>query len=406
MSRPRTKLHRWGESPWEIDFVPTKRPVPREADFAIVGAGFSGLAAAASLRLRAPDPSVVVLEAGRIGEGASGRTGGMVLAESAAGDLPGLGDVLAGLQQILAELSRASGVAIAERAELVLSGAWEIARHKKAREDSAIEWNDSGTLRVVEEVPGGTLDPGKMVEGLARAGEKLGVVIVEGARVHRVIWAQSGGELHFSGGKLRARKILLATNATSLDIAGLDQGAHPKLTLAATTAPISEGKLETLGLAARKPFYTVDFPYLWGRVCADNSIVWGAGLVDPPPDGTLDDVDVSAAPSGEMFASLEKRIRRLKPGFEDFFVTHRWGGPIMFRDNWTPVFSHHPESKDGIVIGAFAGHGVALSSYLGAWAAEAMLGRRDLPPWGEWKSRTHDQIERGRFEQGSKGERP
>ena len=54
----------------------------------------------------------------------------------------------------------------------------------------------------------------------------------------------------------------------------------------------------------------------------------------------------------------------------------------MFRENWTPVFSHHPESDDGIVIGAFAGHGVALSSYLGSWAAEAMLGRRDLPPWG------------------------
>jgi glycine/D-amino acid oxidase-like deaminating enzyme len=34
-----------------------------------------------------------------------------------------------------------------------------------------------------------------------------------------------------------------------------------------------------------------------------------------------------------------------------------------------------------IVLGAYSGHGVALSVYLGAWAAEAMLGKKDLPRW-------------------------
>jgi glycine/D-amino acid oxidase-like deaminating enzyme len=382
MSSPQAKLDRWGQPPWQIDFAPAKQSLPQETDFAIVGAGFTGLAAAASLRLHAPDKSVIVLEAGRIGHGASGRTGGMVLAESAAGDLPGLGDVLAGLQQFLAELSRASGVCIAERAELALPGAWEIARHQKACDNSPIEWHDSGTLHVTKEVPGGTLNPGKMVESLARAAEKLGAVIVENARVDHILWG-AGGELRFPGGKLRAGKILLATNALSLDLARMNEGTHPKLTLAAMTAPISQERVEALGLSQRKPFYTVDFPYLWGCLCPDNSMVWGAGLVDPPDQGSVEDVDISAGDSAKMFASLERRIRHLKPGFEDLAFTHLWGGPIMFRENWKPIFSHHPESHDGIVIGAFAGHGVALSSYLGSWAAEAMLGRRDLPPWGQ-----------------------
>ena len=381
MFSPRAKLDPWGQPPWQIDFTPAKQSLPPSVDFAIVGAGFTGLAAAASLRLHAPDKSVVVLEAGRIGHGASGRTGGMALAESAAGDLPGLGDVLAGLQKILATLSRASGIPIIECAELALPGAWEIARRQEPGQDSPIEWQDSGMLRVTREVPGGTLNPGKMVESLARAAEKLGAIIVENARVNRVLWGQ-GGELHFPGGKLRAKTILLATNALSLDIAHLTSGMHPKLTLAAMTAPISGARVEALGLSQRKPFYTVDFPYLWGRVCRDNSVVWGAGLVDPPADGTLEDIDVSAGDSAKMFASLERRIRHLKPGFEDLRFTHLWGGPILFRENWTPVFSRHPESADGIVIGAFAGHGVALSSYLGSWAAETMLGRRDLPLWG------------------------
>jgi glycine/D-amino acid oxidase-like deaminating enzyme len=382
MSSPQAKLDRWGQPPWQIDFAPAKQSLPEEADFAIVGAGFTGLAAAASLRLRAPHKSVVVVEAGRIGHGASGRTGGMVLAESAAGDLPGLGDVLAGLRQMMIELSRASGIPIAERAELALPGAWEIARHQKPRESSPIEWHDSGTLRVTNEVPGGTLNPGKMVESLARSAEKLGAVIVENARVDHILWG-AGSELRFPGGKLRAKKILLATNALSLDLARMTEGTHPKLTLAAMTAPISEARVEALGLSQRKPFYTVDFPYLWGRLCPDNAIVWGAGLVNPPDQGSVEDIDISAGESAKMFASLERRIRHLKPGLEDLAFTHLWGGPIMFRESWKPIFSRHPDSDDGIAIGAFAGHGVALSSYLGTWAAEAMLGRRELPGWGK-----------------------
>ena len=77
-------------------------------DFAIIGGGFTGLAAAAWLRSLAPEKSVAVLEATRIGAGASGRTGGMVLAESAAGDRPGLGDVLHSFAEILHDRLRLS----------------------------------------------------------------------------------------------------------------------------------------------------------------------------------------------------------------------------------------------------------------------------------------------------------
>src|SRR6202051_4010191 len=71
----------WGQPPWRIDFSPAQQPFPDKVDFAIIGGGFTGLAAAAWLRLHAPDKSVLVLESGRIGGGASGRPGGMVLAE-------------------------------------------------------------------------------------------------------------------------------------------------------------------------------------------------------------------------------------------------------------------------------------------------------------------------------------
>jgi len=362
----------WGTPPWQIDFTPSEQPIPRDADFAVIGAGFSGLAAAAWLRLLAPDKSVVVLEAGRIGAGASGRTGGMVLAETAAGDLPGLGDVLNGLQNILRKLDI--------DCDLSLAGAWELGRSGGLKE-SPIAWADSGTLRVVNEVPGGTLDPGKLVSGLARASHRLGAIIAENHRVEQIEW-RDGAELHLAHARLRAGKALLATNALSLSLGGLGRQMHPRLTLAASTEPLSDDQLAAIGLSRHTPFYTVDFPYLWGRVCGDNSVVWGAGLVSPSDSHDLEQIDIAAAEPSRMFASLEQRIRRLHPILEKVSFTHRWGGPILFRDGWHPVFDRHPESTLGIVIGAYAGHGVALSVYFGAWAAEAMLGRRNLPEWG------------------------
>jgi glycine/D-amino acid oxidase-like deaminating enzyme len=190
--------------------------------------------------------------------------------------------------------------------------------------------------------------------------------------------------LHLAGGKVRAKKVLFATNGLSLDLSGLNDRAHPKLTLAASTAPLREEELKEIGLAQRKPFYAADFPYLWGRVCRDNSIVWGAGLVGAADLGSVEQIDIAAAEPSRMFASLERRIRHLRPGLEKLSFTHRWGGPILFRDGWEPVFDLHPASANGIVLGAYAGHGVALSVYLGTWVAEILLERRILPEWGKF----------------------
>jgi glycine/D-amino acid oxidase-like deaminating enzyme len=365
----------WGQSPWKIDFAPPPRSAPAETDFAIIGGGFTGLAAAAWLRRLAPEKSVVVLEAGNIGAGASGRTGGMALGETASGDQPGLGDVLAGFTKILSELSI--------ECDLSVSGAWEIAR-SDGLPQSPIRWNDSGTLRVVKEVPGGTLDPGKLVSGLAHAAHRLGAQICEHHLVERIDWAEAP-EIYFARGRMRARKILFATNALSLDLTGLDDGMHARLTLAALTEPVTAEQLAAIGLAERKPFYTVDMPYLWGRVRDDNSIVWGAGLVQSPDERNLDGVNIAAPEPSKMFDTLERRIRGLNPALAPIRFTQRWGGPILFRDSWAPIFDWHPRAKGNrtaIVLGAYAGHGVALSSYLGAWAAEALLGQRALPPWG------------------------
>ena len=370
----------WGAPPWHIDFAVRNKPVPPSVDFAVVGGGFTGLAAAAWLRRLAPGKSVAVFEAASIGAGASGRTGGMALAESAAGDLPGLGDVLGGLERILAELDI--------DCDLSLPGAFEIGRGKGLK-NSPIQWNDSGTLRVVKKVPGGTLDPGKLVAGLARVADERGATIIESHPVTQIEWqprpvvhAVAPVVVHAGGSQCSAGKILFATNALALELTALAGRAEPKLTLAVLTEPIGQKRLEAIGLAGGNPFYTVDLPYLWGRCLRDGSVIFGAGLVDADDSRDLTQIDITGGDAKNLFESIERRIHNLHPELREIKITHRWGGPILFRENWRPVFMPHPQSKNAIVLGAYAGHGVALSVYLGAWAAEASLGRRKLPSWG------------------------
>jgi glycine/D-amino acid oxidase-like deaminating enzyme len=421
----RRKAHPWGAPPWTVDFRPAPRALPDRVDFAVAGGGFTGLSAAAWLRRFAPGRSVLVLESASLGDGASGRTGGMALAETAAGKLPGLGDVLAGYKKIL----RAFRI----DARLTLPGAWELGRSSPVKH-SPISWSDSGELKVVRLVPGGTVDPGKVLAGLARAAEKAGAQIVEHAEV-RALDFSNPPRLHVRRNlrgriqqkEIRAEQVLLATNAYSLELSGLRAAAEPKLTFALATAPLSAAQLKAIGLSSRRPFYTLDFPYLWGRLLESNSVIFGSGLVPAPigmpfriptgahslkngahdlrrftPQGSTTKgftpkgfapkgYDVRRGEAAGRLRWLESRVRHLHPALASVRITHRWGGPILFTEKMLPIFrwlapkgfapEGHPRSEQVMVLAGYNGHGVALSVYLGQWAAEALLARRPLPLW-------------------------
>ena len=362
---------RWGLPPWTIKFRSQEQELPEEVDFAVVGGGFTGLAAAAWLRRVDSKKSVALFEASRIVAGSSGHTGGMTLGETAAGDLPGLGDVLGGFSGILRELR--------VECDLKLPGALEIGR-EKIRAGSPIAWTDSGKLGVTREVPGGTIDPGKMVSGLAKAARQRGAMIFESARVENLQHGEPA-ILEVRGKQVRARSVLLATNAASLELSGLSKRAQAKFTLAVATEPLSEEQIGRLGLAEGKPFYTVDLPYLWGRLLFGNRVIFGSGLVHLEDWRELLTLDVASGQTAELMGQLEKRVHELHPVLRDVRLSYRWGGPILIAGQWQPVFMRHAENRNAIVLGAYSGHGVALSVYLGAWAAEVMAGKRELPKW-------------------------
>ena len=360
----------WGNRPWTVNFRAKSRALPEPVDFAVVGGGFTGLAAAAWLKRLAPEKTVTLLEAETFGSGASGYTGGLALAESAAGNLPGLGDVLSGYQKILDDL-RVDG-------DIRLPGVYELGRATSLK-DSPILWNDSGELRAVNEVAGGTIDPGKVVTGLAAAAERSGVLLFERANVERCAF-QDPLLLHTPLGVLRAGQVLFATNAFSVELTRWTQRVESCFTIAVATEPLNGSTLQEIGLADEKPFYTVDLPYLWGRLLG-KQVIFGSGLVHFADWREMHSLNVEIGTAAEAFARLEDRIGKLHPNLQDMNFTHRWGGPIAISQGWIPIFERHPGSANAIVLGGYSGHGVAQSVYLGAWAAEALLGKRELPNW-------------------------
>ena len=199
---------------------------------------------------------------------------------------------------------------------------------------------------------------------------------------------------------ITAERVLLATNAASIalcpDLLRANEPPEPKLTFALATAPLTKKQIAALGLSSGRPFYTVDLPYLWGRLLPTNKnsarIIFGSGLVpgwgESLPERKsknlwlgLESFNVRRGQPADRLRSLESRVRNLHPTLKKVRITHRWAGPILLTEDARPIFRPHPKSRNVIILAGFNGHGVALSVYLGKWAAQSLLGKRHLPNW-------------------------
>ena len=363
----------WGDPPWSVGLALPRTPLPARVEFAVVGAGFAGLSAA--LALAREGATVEVFEAGRLGDGASGRTGGIALEGTAEGPREGVEHCLEGL----AELVQRHAI----ECDLALGGCWEL-RHAPAAEAAAERrgWPDldAGALVVDARVPGGSLDPGALVAGLASAAQRAGVVLREESRVDACEPGAPHG-LHLRGARVEAQHVLLAIDALPPTLVRLE-GIRPALTFALATEPLPLAVLAEIGLGAT-PFYTVDLPYLWGRATRDGRLVIGAGLAFDA-EGDLERVSVARADVRETLARMERRVRGLHPALARAGITHRWGGPIAFRSG-PPVLAEL--AKGLLAAGAYAGHGVALALRTGQLVADHLLGRGALPSWGAAEAR-------------------
>ena len=358
-------------------------------DVCIVGAGFTGLSAALHLAGRGYD--VVLLDAHRVGWGASGRNGGQVgtgqrLDQEALEKAVGKGHARAlwDLAQEAVALTRALAARHAPEAGWAdgIIHACHRPRHvphaRAYAERMARDYGydlirplDREELRAIVGSPayhggdidmgGGHLHPLRYALGLARAAAAAGVRIHEHSTVRR-IGDSDPALVETDAARITARHVLLACNGYL---------GHLEARTAARVMPINNFIVATEPLSpeARKAVLSADhavadskFVINYFRFSEDNRLLFGGG-----------------ESYGYRFPDIARLVRKpmveIFPQLRDAKITHAWGGTLGITLNRMPHF----ERLTGNILTAsgYSGHGVALATLGGKLAAEAIAGRAE-----------------------------
>ena len=369
--------------------LPLQPPLqePVEADIAILGAGYTGLSAA--LALAEAGYRVRVLEAQRVGWGASGRNGGQAIVGygceqdsieklvgmSAARQLfdfsrDGMNLLQQRLQRYAIDCDWRDGhahVPLNSRQQRALQ---ESIEHMDRHYDYPLQWWDRERLRSVLgsnlylgamfDPASGHLHPLKYALGLARACRQAGVVIHEHSPVTRL---QRGPKpvLHTASGSVRAEHVVLAGNAWLRGIAPeLETRIMPVGTYVGATPPLGDALATQLignDMAVADCNWALDYY----RLSADQRLLFGgrASYSSLPPPG--------------LKRLMTRRMQRVFPQLRGVELEYLWGGYIDISLNRAP---HWGRLAPNLYFAqGFSGHGVAAAGLAGHVIAEAIKGQ-------------------------------
>ena len=379
----------WWEDVAEIEASAALR---RKVDVAIIGSGYCGLSAAIELaRLGA---SVAVLDAGRIGEGASTRNGGMI---SAALKLPAdlekrVGAAKAGQlrEEAVASLAHLEGKIEQEniRCALQLSGRLVLAYSRRAHR-SQIRSAESlsrltGTgVRVLSKNDlrseidtdfyhggmlidhAGGLHPARLHRGLAEAAVRRGATLHSHFPVTTVERRSGGFSLSGSAGRLDADTVIMATNAyTGAVSPHFRRRLVPVASHMIATEEISPELMREISPNGRFFADTKRVLYYFRESPDGKRILFGGRA------------RFAACDEREIARILHGAMCKVWPQLRDVRVTHAWQGNVSFTFDYLPHIARH----EGVYFaGGCQGNGVAMSNYLGFRLARS-IARPDEEP--------------------------
>ena len=372
-------------------------------DLLIVGGGFCGLWAALQAREQDPDRDIVLIEAKSVANGASGRPAAIMSTSVMHGidnterifpddvaELERLGrENMDGFQETLnrysidcdVEWGGEMKVSIGDDGLGDVEEAHEL--YLKYGHDAVLLDKDAVQAEVKSPIfhggtwstkRCGTVHPGKLVRGLKRAVLELGVRIFENTPHLRNRSLADGIEVTTPRASIRARKVLLATNAWAAGHAHISRRVAAIRDRILVTEPLNDAQMEKIGWRNRQGIYDTRTQLNYMRLTADNRILFG---------GRLDyffgnDTDPAVDKTPQPFIRLVQSFYRTFPQLADEIrFAYAWSGPIGLT---TRMAVHYQRYHGGNMVfaGGYSGFGVTASRF-GARVGLAILDGLDTP---------------------------
>jgi glycine/D-amino acid oxidase-like deaminating enzyme len=367
-----------------------ERALPEAVDVLIGGGGYTGLSAARETASAGLD--TLVLEAGKIGSGCSGRNGGQVAYS---------------LKPSFAKLKAAHG---AERAFAICRTAFEAVDYLRALATREVncDWRDCGCFfgahterhfekmareagqqtpgleQRIEVVPraeqhreiatdfyhGGcvypddaSVDPMKLLSGLLGRATASGAQVQDSCRALGVQATRAGYEVATARGVVRARKVLIATNGyTGMLSAWHRRRVIPIGSYQISTEPLGHERVRALIPLARNIVDTRRVVVYFRSSPDGERIIFGgrAALSEEDP--------VACVPR------LKSMLTEILPQLDSVRLDHAWVGWVAYTFDTMPHLGRQDELYYAM---GYCGQGVPLAPYFGMKIGQQMAGREE-----------------------------
>jgi glycine/D-amino acid oxidase-like deaminating enzyme len=389
----------WLDTAPRFDAAVQARPEGR-ADVVVVGGGFTGLAAA--LALAKKGAQVVLLEAARVGDAASGRNGGHVnngfaqdygtlsarIGTERANQLYRSFD--AGVDTV-ERIVREEGIDCDFRRTGKIKLAAKPAHYDKlARSQELLAREVDPDTHIVPKAALSTelgsdayygglvfrksagMHMGKFVQGLASAAARKGVRIHENTPLTGLRRIAGGHEVETPGARMQASQVLLATGTSAVGpLAWFRRRIVPVGAYLIATEPLPQDVVDRILPKRRNATNTRNLVNFF-RITPDNRLLFGgrARFAAPGPE--------SDPKSGEI---LRRDLVATFPYLSNVRIDYCWGGLVdMTRDRLPRA-----GERNGIYYSmGYSGHGTQMSTLMGTIMAEVMDGRAELNPWKDF----------------------
>lgn len=373
-----------------------------EAAIVVVGAGLTGLWTALFLKTLDPAVEVAVVEQGLAADGASGRNAGMLsetVDHSHGYAIDHFGEAEARLLARLGEENVAEMIAfLADRGidcDYEPTGRLLVALTPAHREQArqtvetaqrlgltTFRYLGGDEVRAEVHSPlyqggvavsgGGILDPVKLVDGLRREAERQGVRLYERSPVEAVAPAGTGVQVRTAGGRIDARRAVLATSAyTHHLVPGVTHRFIPLYDYILVSDPLTPAQQEAIGWKRRQGVTDSRTFFNYYRLTKDGRVLWGTSEAAYYRGNR---VDPSCDHSPAHYASLRASWRRHFPALADLEFPYAWGGAICSTTRLTPFFGRALGGRVLYGLG-YTGHGLGTTRMGGRILAHLALDR-------------------------------